>query len=343
MSKICSVSDQMPWIEKYRPTKLEDIILDDHTIKKIRKIIEDKDMPNLILPGVPGIGKTTTIKCIARALYGKYANEAVLELNASDDRGIKSVQEKIVSFCKKKMDLNDRGTNNNNKKYSEHKIIFLDEADNMTNKAQRLINILIEKYQKTTRFAFTCNNSSDIIEGIQSRCIILRFYRLRKEQIITRLTKICEFENVKIDKKSLETLAIISEGDLRTAINNLQLTFRSCQIINPENIYTICSKPQPIALKSIILNCINKDLIGAKTKILELKKIGYSVSDIILGLIYILKIPDDNYDKFNLDIINEKIKIQFLEIICHYAYIVSKGLPSDIQLIACVCSLISSQ
>ena len=93
--------DQTPWIEKYRPSKLEDIILDEHTQKKVKKIIEDKEMTNIILPGVPGIGKTTTIKCISTALYGKYANEAVLELNASDDRGIKSVQEKIVTFCKK--------------------------------------------------------------------------------------------------------------------------------------------------------------------------------------------------------------------------------------------------
>ena len=98
--------EQTPWIEKYRPYKLEDIILDLHTQKKVKKIIEDKDMTNIILPGVPGIGKTTTIKCIANALYGKYANEAVLELNASDERGIQVVREKIKKFAQRKISKN---------------------------------------------------------------------------------------------------------------------------------------------------------------------------------------------------------------------------------------------
>ncbi len=323
--------EQTPWIEKYRPFKLDDIILDENTQKRVKKIIEDKEMTNIILPGVPGIGKTTTIKCIASALYGKYANEAVLELNASDDRGIKAVQEKIVTFCKKKMDLNDKDNCLNNKKYAEHKLIFLDEADNMTNKAQRLINNLMEKYHKTTRFAFTCNSSSDIIEGIQSRCIILRFHRLRKKQIVERLNKICELENLDINKKSLETLAEISDGDLRCAINNLQLVNRSYSKINIDNIYKVCSKPQPEILKTIVDSCIKKDLINAKNIIFNLKKIGYSESDIILGLIQLLKLDNS---------IDEEIRINYLDKVCYYAYLISKGLATDIQLIACVSSLI---
>jgi replication factor C subunit 2/4 len=323
--------EQTPWIEKYRPSKLEDIILDENTQKRVKKIIEDREMTNIILPGVPGIGKTTTIKCIATALYGKYANIAVLELNASDDRGIKSVQEKIVTFCKKRMDLNDKDNCLDNKKYAEHKLIFLDEADNMTNKAQRLINNLMEKYHKTTRFAFTCNSSSDIIEGIQSRCIILRFHRLRKEQIVERLTKICELENLNIRKKSLDTLAEISDGDLRCAINNLQLVNRSYSKINIENIYKICSKPQPEILKTIVDSCIKKDFINAKNIVFNLKKIGYSESDIILGLIQLLKTNDT---------IKEDIRIKYMDKICYCAYLISKGLATDIQLIACISSLI---
>lgn len=324
--------DQTPWIEKYRPSKLDDIILDEHTYKKIKKIIDDREMTNLILPGVPGIGKTTTIKCIARALYGKYADEAVLELNASDDRGIKAVQEKIVTFCKKKMDLNDRG-DKDGRIYSEHKLIFLDEADNMTNKAQRLINNLMEKYNKTTRFAFTCNSSSDIIEGIQSRCIILRFYRLRKEQIVSRLEQICELEKIVIDKKGLYVIAELSDGDLRSAINNLQLVYRSYKSITPENIYKVCAKPQPEIIKNIINDCINKNFIEAKNKVFGLKKSGYSESDIILGLIHVLKSDIS---------IQEEIRINYLEKVCYYAYIISKGLSTDIQLIACISSLIKN-
>jgi len=322
--------DMTPWIEKYRPCKLEDIILDEHTIKKIQKIIDDKDMTNLVLPGVPGIGKTTTIKCIARALYGKYADEAVLELNASDDRGIKAVQEKIVTFCKKKMDLNDRG-NTDGRVYSEHKLIFLDEADNMTNKAQRLINNLMEKYNKTTRFAFTCNSSSDIIEGIQSRCIILRFYRLKKYQVVDRLKKICTLEKIDVNIKGLEVIAEIADGDMRSAINNLQLVYRSCNEVNIENIYKICSKPQPVIIKTIINSCIDKNFLTAKNKIFELTKAGYSASDIVHGMIHLLKSDTT---------IKEDIRINYLEKVCYYAYIISKGLSTDIQLIACITTLI---
>jgi len=321
---------QIPWIEKYRPSKLEDIILDEHTNKKVKKILTDLDMPNIILPGVPGIGKTTTIKCITRAFYGKFMNEAVLELNASDDRGIKAVQDKITSFCQKKMDLNERG--DATRPYSRHKIIFLDEADNMTNKAQGLICTLMEKYHKTTRFAFTCNTSSDIIESIQSRCIILRFYRLRDEQIIKRLKYICDIEKVDITDECLKTIANIAEGDLRMAINNLQLVYRSCDEITEDAIYHICSKPQPAMIKTIITSCMSRDIIDSKNKILELKTRGYSESDIILGLINIIKNSKD---------IDDKIKMEYLEKVSYYAYIISKGIISPIQLVACVASLCS--
>lgn len=117
-----------PWIEKYRPKEVEDLVLEDGTLNKIKKIINDKDMPNIIITGSPGIGKTTTILCIAKKLLGRHFKEGVLELNASDDRGVKTVNESIEYFCKKKLDISD--------KYSRHKIILLDEADNMTKKAQ---------------------------------------------------------------------------------------------------------------------------------------------------------------------------------------------------------------
>jgi len=321
--------DQIPWIEKYRPSKLEDIILDEHIYKKIKKIIDDKEMPNLILPGVPGIGKTTTIKCIIRALYSHYSNDAVLELNASDDRGIKAVKEKIESFCKKQITFNDNP--DKTPIYCTHKIIFLDEADNMTNKAQRLINNLMEKYHKTTRFAFTCNSSSDIIEGIQSRCIIMRFYRLQKDQIIKRLEQICKLEDITIKFKPLKTIAEIADGDLRCAINNLQLVYRSCDKITVENIYRVCSKPQPEILKNIIKCCIDKEFLPAKNLIFGFKKNGYSESDIVLGLIQLLK---SDYE------INEDLRIKFMDKLCYYAYIISKGLASDLQLMACIIELI---
>ncbi len=334
-----SLHNPIPWIEKYRPMRLENIILDEHVFIKIKKIIEEKNMPNLMLPGVPGIGKTTTIKCIAREFFGKYINEGMLDLNASDDRGKKSVQD-IMDFCKTRMDLNSRDETDK-RVYAEHKIIFLDEADNMTTKAQRLINNLMEKYHKTARFVFTCNSSSDIIEGIQSRCIILRYNRLSNEQIILRLQRICQLENISqysITPKTLVAVANIADGDLRMAINNLQLVYRSfnnrTNEITQDEVYVVCSKPQPLIIKNIINDCINKDIISSKNNIMNLKKSGFSVADIINGLINFLKIDPD---------LSPDIRIKYLDIVCRYAYIVSTGLATDVQMIACLCSLVKSE
>ncbi len=170
------IKQQLPWIEKYRPKTIDDIYLDTYTSIKMKKIIQDKNMPNIILTGMSGVGKTTTIKCIASGLYGIYADRVVLELNASDERGSKTADELIAGFCKLKYDIPKT-----TEKYAQHKLIILDEADNLTEKAQHLINKKMEEYHSSTRFAFTCNNSTGIISAIQSRCIILRYVNIKIE------------------------------------------------------------------------------------------------------------------------------------------------------------------
>lgn len=326
------MTDHMPWIEKYRPKTVDDIVLDSMTLKKVHKILNDKHMPNLIITGLPGVGKTTTIKCIARSLYGKHMNDAVLELNASDDRGIKSVQEPIMNFCKKQLCLND--PDSVDIKYAQHKIIILDEADNITPKAQALINNLMEKYHTTTRFAFTCNDSEDIIESIQSRCTIMKYSRLTKEQIVDRLKTICSCENVTYEKNSLETIASISLGDIRAAINNLQLIYNTCDEIPLDQVYAICDKPQPTIINNIFDACYKKDFKKAVQFAFELKNKGFNESDIILNMIQIIR-----NEKTNID---ELTKIKFLDKICLSAYIISKGLDTPLQLTSCISSMISS-
>lgn len=313
-----------PWIEKYRPMEISELVLDDSTLNKIKKMIDDKNMPNIIITGSPGIGKTTTILCIAKKLLGKYYKQGVLELNASDDRGVKTVQESIEYFCKKKLEIGND--------YAKHKIVLLDEADNMTKKAQQAINNLMQEYHHNTRFAFTCNNSSQIIEAIQSRCIIFRYNRLSTQQLRKRLEYICKVENIPYTEEGLNTIIVTSQGDLRQAINNLQLTFNGYINIIPENVYKLCDKPHPLVIQNIFEACYKKNFKLALMHLSGLFEKGYSSSDIAFTMIYTLK-------NINSTIIDEKTKILFLEEIGKTSLVISQGMNTPLQLTGSIAAL----
>jgi len=316
----------IPWVEKYRPTTVEDLVLEQSALDKIKKYIDEKDMPNIIITGIPGIGKTSTILCIAKNLLGKYYNNSVLELNASDDRGIKTVQQSIEYFCKKKISAE----NNNN--YAKHKIILLDEADHLTSKAQQSINNLMEQYHKNTRFAFTCNNSPEIIEAIQSRCTIFRYDKLSNDQIETRLNKICALEEIPYSKEGIDAIIKTAQGDLRQAINNLQLIFCGYKNIIPENVYKLCDNPHSSIIMNMILECSKKNIKNALKYLNELRNKGYSSSDISLSMIGTIK----NMNNSNL---SENTKIEFMNEISKTCFIISKGINTPLQLTGCICSL----
>merc|ERR1712083_81256 len=177
-----------------------------------------------------GTGKTTSVHCLARQLLGDLYGRAVLELNASDARGIDVVRNKIKMFAQQKVTL-PRG---------RHKIIILDEADNMTSAAQQALRRTMELYSNTTRFALACNISSKIIEPIQSRCAILRYTRLSTKQILTRIQEILQFEQINsFTSKGLEAILFIAEGDMRNAINSIQATYSGFGMITDENVYKV--------------------------------------------------------------------------------------------------------
>lgn len=312
------------WIEKYRSTNVDDLVLNPAALNKIKKIIEEKDMPNIIITGPPGIGKTTTILCIAKNLLGKYFREGVLELNASDERGVKTVQDSIEYFCKKRLTTDE--------KCSRHKIVLLDEADNMTKKAQQSIKNLIKQYNDTTRFAFTCNNSSEIIESIQSRCIIFRYCRLNNEQVLQKLIQICENEKISFTMEGLKSIVTTSQGDLREAINKLQTIHEGLGSVVPNNVYALYDKPHPVTIESIFKCCYNKDVRSALSKLYALRNEGYSSSDISISMFNTLK---------NLDpkIFNEETKIRFMEQISKTCLVISKGIDTDLQLTGCIAFL----
>jgi replication factor C subunit 2/4 len=315
------------WIEKYRPVNVDDIIVDDNIKIEINKIINDKNIPNMILTGTPGIGKTTTLLCIAKKLYGKYFEDAVLELNASDDRGIKLINNgDLNAFCTQKLPY----TKEEITKYAPHKLIIFDEADNMTEKALPIISILMDKFYMSTRFVFTCNTSSKIIESIQSRCKIIRYIRLNNKQISKRLEDILKIENIKYDKKAIKEIAQLSNGDMRHAINLLQLVSDRFKNITIDNINILCEIPPNNIIQDVLLN-IKKDIKKTLKIIFDLKESGYSVNDIFIGFLNYLKSPNTE--------MNEEYKMNILLIVSEYLYNVSKYADTDINLTSFIIDL----
>ena len=328
----------IPWIEKYRPVKIEDVIADDNILIEINSIIKTKNIPNMIFTGTPGIGKTTTILCIARKLYGPYIKDAVLELNASDERGIKTINNGIIGdFCNHTMPYKDEDIN----KYAPHKLIILDESDNMTEKVLPVISNLMDMYHKTTRFVFTCNTSSKIIESIQSRCKIIRFMRLNINTMTSRLERIIKIENANIKKKSdkilytsdgLKQIAEISNGDMRYCINILQLISDRYKNINAENISKMCDIPSAEVLSKIIDFIKLKQIKHALQEAYKLKETGYSVNDIFTAFFHYLKSNTNNK-------IDEEYKMNVLYILSGYLFNISKYTDSDINLTAFILEL----
>lgn len=176
------------WLEKYRPKILNEVVGNEEIVSTLRDLSRENNFPNLILSGPPGCGKTTSILALCREILGEFYSDATIELNASDERGIEVVREKIKIFAEKLVRLPS----------GMHKVVILDEADSLTEAAQQALRMIISNYSSTTRFVFSCNNSSKIIEPIQSRCGMLRFSKLSDENITEYILRVIDLENKNI-------------------------------------------------------------------------------------------------------------------------------------------------
>ncbi|KAJ1569657.1 replication factor C subunit 4 [Cladochytrium tenue] len=213
----------VPWIEKYRPRSLGDVASQDEAVAVLKKTIESSNLPHLLFYGPPGTGKTSTILALARDLYGhEYYRSRVLELNASDERGIEVIREKVKNFARSTVSHASSSA-------PPFKIIILDEADSMTTDAQSALRRTMETYSRMTRFCLICNYVSRIIEPLASRCAKFRFKPLDMLSLQSRLRSIADNESIRCSDQVILDLAELSEGDLRKAIMFLQSASKLCR------------------------------------------------------------------------------------------------------------------
>lgn len=266
---------ELPWVEKYRPQKLGDVVGNTETIQALRRIAQDGNVPHLILSGTPGIGKTTAVLCLARELLGgdgRLLKEAVLELNASDDRGIDVVRNMIKTFAQKKVTL----------PHNRHKVVILDEADSITASAQQALRRTMEIYSNSTRFVFCCNQSSKIIEPLQSRCSILRFNRLRDEDVLLVLKRILHHEHVHTyTDDGLGALIFTCDGDMRQAVNNLQSVYYGFGLVSSDNVFKLVDMPNPLVVRRMLTDALRGHVDAALAVLRDLCGKGYSALDIV--------------------------------------------------------------
>ena len=305
------------WVEKYRPQKLSDIVNQTEIIGSLESLIKDPtDMPHLLFSGSAGVGKTTPAMCISNQILGEYAKEYTLELNASDERGIGMVREKVKKFSRF-AGMAD----------APFKLIILDEADEMTNDAQTALRRIIEDTAQYCRFILIANNISKIIEPIQSRCAAFKFTSIPEEDVINRLAEIAKKEKVKSDKKGLQAICEYSEGDMRHAINLLQAT-ASIGDVTEEHVKSSAGLTKTTDVDAVLKMALSGKITDAREKMIELIKVyGMSESDFLKYL---------NSAVFK----SKHVKLsQILESIAKYDYRILVGANPEIQLSALLAEL----
>ncbi len=311
--------EALMWVEKYRPKTLDDVVGLKDIVESIKAFMKNpKTMPHLMLAGIPGTGKTTMALAIAHELYGSNWRNFTLELNASDERGIDTVRDRIKDFSR----------------YSRSgfgeipfALIILDECDQMTGPAQTALRRIMETSSRTSRFILICNQSSKIIEPIQSRCAIFRFSRLDKQAMKEQLQCIAKKENVTLQPEAADRIVDYSEGDLRHAINALQTASAyKPDCVDEKTVSLVIGEASPMQVQKMIRKALYGDFIEARKTMYEIMgSFGFSGNEIIRQV---------QREIFKMSDLTPEQKAEISNIIGEYDYRLTQGANSDIQLSA---------
>ncbi|KAG1807902.1 P-loop containing nucleoside triphosphate hydrolase protein [Suillus variegatus] len=265
--------ENLPWVEKYRPVTLDDVVSHKDITTTIVKFIEKNRLPHLLFYGPPGTGKTSTILAVARRIYGAEYKKQILELNASDDRGIDVVREQIKQFAETRT-LFSKG----------FKLIILDEADMMTQQAQAALRRVIEQYTKNVRFCIICNYVNKIAPAIQSRCTRFRFSPLPIAEVEKRVNAVVVAEKVNLTQDGKKALLKLSKGDMRRALNVLQACHAAYSSIGETEIYNCTGNPHPSDIETIVNSMLSDEFTTSYQMISAMKtERGLALQDLISG------------------------------------------------------------
>jgi replication factor C small subunit len=312
-------NDAVVWAEKYRPRTLSDVIDQKHAVERIRAFVAAKNVPHMLFAGPAGVGKTTVALAIARDLYGKDMHGNVLELNASNERGIDIVRNKVKDFARTRT-VSGIG----------YRLIILDEADALTGEAQQALRRTMETYAAVSRFILICNWSSKIIEPLQSRSVVFRFHTLGKEDQMKFLERMEKAEKLSMDSAAKDAIIYLAEGDLRKVANIAQSAASAKRKITEDLVYDIASRAKPVDVKVMMELALAGKFVDARKKLQDMLLMqGLSGEDVIREM-------HRQLDDVKAD---ERTKAELVAKVGEYEYRISQGGNDLIQLEALLAQL----